>query len=163
MSLLFDHSSRVKEFVGLQLDIKNFGPSSAIGILRDGKLVGGAVYNNFRWPTIQISVAASSPKWASKEMIRAILRYPFVQLDCSRISAVCKETNYRIREFNARTGFIQEGYHPLVYPDGTASLSWGLLRKNCWWLSEEERNGTRESTPEDKIGAPEPIEYDVVS
>ena len=62
--------------------------------------------------------------------IRAMLRYPFVQLSCVRLTAVTPARNVRARAFLARLGFRQEGVHPDALPGGDA-VSYGLLARDA--------------------------------
>lgn len=121
--------------------IADFGASVAIGVSSPGgDLLAGAVYNNWRAPNIEITFAIGSSKWASRGAIACILRYPFVQLGCLRITAFTAARNERARAFlvNPLIGFQQEGYHPNGFPEDDA-VSYGLLRRNCRWLSPNER------------------------
>ena len=107
------------------------GPASvAIGVAHGGEVVAAAIYNNYRPPNIEITFVTSSPRWASKEAIRAMLRYPFVQLGCARLTAVTPAQNRAARAFLARLGFRQEGVHPDALPGGDA-VSYGLLARDA--------------------------------
>lgn len=59
-----------------------FGDSCAIGVASPSGLIAGVVYHDYQpeFETIQLSMAASSPMWARKENLRALLSYPFRQL-----------------------------------------------------------------------------------
>ena len=62
---------------------RGFGKCSAIGILdEDGKLIGGLVYHNFdpEAGVIEISGAATHPRWLTRETIKWMYQYPFHQL-----------------------------------------------------------------------------------
>ncbi|MGB8489126.1 MAG: hypothetical protein WCD67_22890, partial [Xanthobacteraceae bacterium] len=80
-------------WAGARLGIADFSPCVAIGVARGGEVVAAAIYNNYRPPNIEITFVTSSPRWASKEAIRAMLRYPFVQLGCARLTAVTPAQN----------------------------------------------------------------------
>lgn len=113
---------------------------SAIGVADDfGRLLAGAVYNNWRHPNIEITFAVESNRWASREAIACILRYPFVQLKCLRITAYTAARNDRARAFltNPLIGFTQEGYHPNGFPSDDA-VSYGLLREKCRWVKPQD-------------------------
>jgi RimJ/RimL family protein N-acetyltransferase len=72
----------------------------------------------------------SSPRWASRGAIRTLLRYPFVQLRCARITAVTDAHNAQARAFLRRIGFRPEGFHADALPNADA-LSYGLLAKDA--------------------------------
>lgn len=136
--LLFNYDREIKSWVGDQVGVKDFGPSTTIGVVRDGHVVAGAVFNNFSWPSIEITFASTTPRWATKDAVRSILAYPFVQLNCRRLTAITKATNQPARAFLCRLGFEIEGFHPYFFADGDA-ISFGLLRCNCRWIAEEHR------------------------
>lgn len=119
-----------------QLDIPDFGPAAAIGVWRRDKIVAVAVFNNYRWPNIEISFARTDPYWATREAIAAILRFPFVQLQCKRLTAITKAQNKPARAFLERLGFRQEGIHPDTFADDDA-VTYGLLAADAArWLGE---------------------------
>lgn len=150
--LVLDQHEIVARWVGDRTDILDFNPApidgvdypgrlyTAIGVAdSSGALLAGAVYNNWRHPNIEITFAVEHPKWASREAIACILRYPFVQLKCLRITAYTAARNDRARAFltNPLIGFTQEGYHPNGFPSDDA-VSYGLLRENCRWIKPED-------------------------
>jgi len=135
--LIFGADREIAAWVGEQLGIRDFGVSSAIGVARGSKIVAGAVFSNFRWPNIEITFAATTPKWATRQVCGAIMRYPFIQLDCRRVTAVTEATNQPARAFLCRFGFREEGIHPDALPSGDA-VTYGLLRRECRWIAEEE-------------------------
>lgn len=112
-------------------------PAVAIGVAHGHELVAAAIYNNYRPPNIEVTFVTTSPRWASPGAVKRILSYPFLQLDCRRITATTEATNKRACAFLCRLGFEQEGYHPDALPSGDA-VTFGLLRKNAArWLAEE--------------------------
>jgi hypothetical protein len=90
----------------------------------------------------QISMAATTPRWASKATIAALLDYPFVQLGCQRITTLIPGRNFRALRFNIGLGFVQEGIARRGF-GGDDAVILGLLREDAGrWLtsrSEEDR------------------------
>lgn len=124
-------------WVSQRLDIANFGPCVTIGVVHKEHIVAVALYNKYLHPNIEITFATSSPRWQSPGAVRGILSYPFVQLNCKRITATTEATNERTRIFLCRLGFRQEGYHPDVFEHGDA-VTYGLLRKDAArWIEEK--------------------------
>lgn len=142
--LLFGADALVAEWVGKRLGVDDFGPCTAFGITLDGVLIGGAVYNNYRHPAIELSFASDTPKWASKATVSCIFRYPFVELGCLRLTAFTRAGNERARANLLKIGFRQEGYHPHGFPDDDA-VSYGALRENCRWVKNEVRSESAEA------------------
>lgn len=139
--LIFGHSRVLAHWAGSRIGISDFGPCVAIGIAHRNEIVAAAVFNNYRHPNIEITFVTSSPRWASRGAIRAILQYPFVQLRCKRITAITEAANYPARAFLFRLGFHEEGYHPDALPSGDA-VTYGLLAKDAGrWIAEECSHG----------------------
>jgi len=137
--LIFGRDRELARWASERLGGVDFEPCVAIGVAHHGEIVAAAIYNQYRWPDIQITFVTSSPRWASPGAVRAILRYPFIQLRCARITAVTGVSNQPARAFLCRLGFHLEGYHPQALPDGD-SVTYGLLRHDAArWIVEEEK------------------------
>jgi len=128
--LLFNHDAVLTARAGARLGIADFRPCTTIGVAREGVLLAAAIYNNYRPPNIEVTFVTASPRWASKGAIRAMLRYPFMQLGCKRLIAITAEQNTPARAFLLRLGFCEEGLHSDALPTG-AAVSYGLLAANA--------------------------------
>lgn len=136
--MLYGFDQAVARWAGERLRVADWGPCRAIGIVRGGDLVAGVVYSQYRHPNIEVSIATSARSWATPGAIRAIMRYPFVQLGCKRLTATTEATNQRARAFLCRLGFRQEGLHPDALPTGDA-VTYGLLARDAArWIGAEE-------------------------
>lgn len=117
--------------------IDDFGPvtgCAGIGFASSGRIVAGAVYNNFRGHDIQLSFAAEDPRWAVKGNIRAVFHYPFEQLKCARVTAFTSKANRRARKLIEGVGFKMEGVHPKGWDGRQTAISYGMCREDCKWL-----------------------------
>ena len=56
---------------------EEWGPYTALGVVRRGKLVGGVVYHCYRGFDVQISAAFDQVGWALPGTLRALCAYPF--------------------------------------------------------------------------------------
>lgn len=135
--LLYGHNRELALWAGRHLGfdgpIRSTEPT-AIGVIRGGKIVAAAVFYNAGPTSIEITFVTSTPRWASREAIKAILHYPFVQLDRKRLNAITEACNADARAFLERLGFRQEGVHPDGFPSGDG-ISYGLLRADAQrWL-----------------------------
>jgi RimJ/RimL family protein N-acetyltransferase len=113
VTLVFGQDARVHDFVVRH--VPHMGPMrdyAAIGVADDGgRLVAGCLYHNYvpDYGVIEMSIAATTPRWARRDVIRSLLAYPLVQLDCRRVTAVCPSDNARAIRFNLGLGFTREG------------------------------------------------------
>jgi hypothetical protein len=100
----------------------------------DHKLVCGVVYHDLDAAiNIQMSIAADTPKWASKQSLKWFFQYPFEQLDLLRVTALTSSSNLNTQAMLERLGFKQEGVIRKGYGIDDA-LVYGLLREECKWL-----------------------------
>jgi len=135
--MLITGDPRIAAWAGKQLGVRDWGPCESIGVVARGKLVAGAVFHQYRYPNIEISFVTVDRRWATPQTVRGILRYPFLQLGCKRLTAITEATNQPTRAFLCRLGFRLEGMHPDLFESGDA-VSYGLLRKDAEkWLAEE--------------------------
>lgn len=120
-------------------------PCTAIGVAKGGRFIAGLVFNNLRWPSIEVTVAADDKRWCTREVMRVVHHYPFIQHDCLRVTCIVEESNVSTLAFLKHWGFKREGTHPFLFPDGSAGVSLGLYRDQCRWL--EEYPGNRQIIP----------------
>lgn len=78
----------------------------ALGVWRDGELVGGIVYHNWspESAVIELSVGATTPHWMSRRVLRELFAYPFDFLDCRMIAMRVSEYNTHMRSILKRLG-----------------------------------------------------------
>lgn len=115
----------------LALDIEDFMPCRAIGIVRRNSLVAGVVYHQYRpeQGDCELSVASRSKRWASREVLGALLAYPFRQLECRRISARVRADNRAALRFNLGLGWQVEGVIREWYAPGVDAVMLGMTRE----------------------------------
>lgn len=131
-SLLFGADPEIIEWVSRRIDgYDGFENAVAIGVVRQGKIICGVVYHNYRQsgPSIEISFAADDPRWATKTNIHHLLAYPFEQLGCERVTGLVLEDNKTAIKFDEGVGFEQEGRIRRAH-QGKDILIYGLLRED---------------------------------
>jgi len=81
-----------------------------IGVSNSNGMLAGFVYSDWQpeFGTIEMSLAAVSPRWASRRIISFLLAYPFNDLDCQRISVVTSENNQKALRLAQGVGFVKE-------------------------------------------------------
>lgn len=125
-----------------------FGPCAAIGVAAaDGRPLGGVVFSNWQpaCRSIEASFAADSPRWLTRRIIGAMLRYPFVQLDCQRITTLTPRGAVAARRFIDAFGFRREGLVRKGFGDDDAVVS-GLLRRE-WEAGRWAPRGAEAAAP----------------
>lgn len=138
--LLIGHDKEVAEWVREQIGLSDFGLCTAIGVLKDNKLICGVVYNNYmKSPqgvpiSIEMSIAAIDKAWCTRYNIHTLFVYPFIQLNVKRVQTTCPADNPRIRAFNERFGFKLEGIGREAWPLGGDCACYSLLKHECKWI-----------------------------
>lgn len=105
--------------------MRGFGECRAIGVGIGGTIVAGFVY--FNWfpeaRTIEMGLAADTPRWATRSTIRALLAYAFVTCNAQRITLVTSEANDKAIKVALGTGFKREALIERAYgPNENAVL-----------------------------------------
>jgi RimJ/RimL family protein N-acetyltransferase len=108
-----------------------------IGLLRDGKLVGGVLFTRYTGTDICMHVAGNAPGWVTLEFIRAAFRVPFIQLGCRRCSGLVRTDNLAAQRFDEKLGFKREGVLRKADDDGCDLIIYGMLREECKWIKGE--------------------------
>lgn len=135
MRLLFGFDKEVGKFVSDRIEHvgNDWGPMAAIGVIDDNNnLIAGAVYNMYypEHQSIQISMAADSPRWANKAVIKGILDYAFDELNVNRVWTATPHKSERVIKFNQRLGFTKEAVLRDAFGRGSHSTICRLLKKD---------------------------------
>lgn len=79
--------------------------------MKGHEVIAGIIYHNFipEFKNIEMSMVATSPRWATKNVIKQLLSYPFNQLNCQRITTCIASRNQRAIKLNQGLGFKHEG------------------------------------------------------
>lgn len=123
-----------------------WGPFKALGVVRNGKLVGGVVYHGYRVFDIQMSCAFDQVGWALPRTVRALLAYPFVDLGVQRVSAFTGRKNKKARKLLLDLGFTLEGVAKLGLDGFEDAFAFALLKEQCRWLKADGQKNTSRSS-----------------
>ena len=135
MNLVYGRDQEVAEWVAQRAPHAQTGFEKyvAIGIEEKGALIAGCVYNDYRGHSIHVSIASSSPRWATKKTLRAFFGYPFGQLQVERLTAYTGKSMASVRTFLVRLGFVEEGVIRKGFADEDC-IVYGMLREECRWI-----------------------------
>jgi RimJ/RimL family protein N-acetyltransferase len=98
----------------------------AVGVVsEEGKAIAGIVFSDYYpdYGTIQVSVAAETPRWATRGIVAEILSYPFFQLGAQKVWSAMPHDNTRAIRFNKGIGFKQEGILARQFGDKHAVIT----------------------------------------
>lgn len=132
--------SRPKELIAAFVNVRqgfpanaSWGNYTALGLMRDGHLIAGAIYNCFEGANANIHIAADGHFWLTPDFLRAGFVYPFLQLGKRRITAFMPAGNKRAIRLAEKLGFSYEGTLRHYYPQDDA-VNYGMLREECRFL-----------------------------
>lgn len=141
--LVFGRDAEVANWVSERLNDIKFGPGHAIGVVRNGEPVCGVVFHGFhrcmetKAPLgIQASIASTDPRWATRDVLRALFAYPFLQLGVKRITTRCDATNDHVIKFNKRLGFRLESVMRYGWSIEKNAMLFRMLKHECRWLGD---------------------------
>lgn len=112
--LLFGCDKDVADWVASRVPdmVSDFGKCVGIGVMSaDGsRILAGVVYSQYRpkYGTIQASIAAVSPMWATRAVLRGLLYYPFFDAECFKVWACVNIKNTRAQKCIEHIGFKRE-------------------------------------------------------
>jgi len=117
--------------------VESFSNMKTIGVMDEtGNPLGAVVYHEYRDHDIQMSCAADSSRWLTRNILATIFEYPFSQLQCNRVTALTPLRNKHTRQFLEKTGFKQEGIMRRGFNDDDCVI-YGMLREECKWIERE--------------------------
>lgn len=136
-SCLYGQSDMVAAWVAARIEDcgRGFGECQGIGVIGPDGLAAGVVYHNWspECDTIEISVAAATPKWATRAVLTELLHYPFSVLQCRIVLARTAENNLRALKLWRALG-ASEHLLPDLRAEGLGEIV-TLLKKPAWQKS----------------------------
>lgn len=133
IGLAFDQNVVYRHWLYERLEVPFLGYDvQTISVIRNDEIAAVIAYYNFTKRDCFIAAAAEG-FWLTKSVIQVVFRYPFVQLECKRITAICNERNERSIKLVTGLGFKQEG-RVRDYYESADALVLGLLKHECRYL-----------------------------
>lgn len=128
---------RVSAWVGARMGETGparFSSCTAVGLEENGTLIVGVVYDYFNGTNINAHIAAEGHRWLTRAYLHFIFWYPFVQLECNRLTALVPATNLPSRAFVEHLGFTLETLLAEAHPTGDV-LVYRMFRRDCRWTN----------------------------
>ena len=120
--------------------IPDFIPSpgaKALGVVHQGNLVAGVIYERFNGVHMEVSITArKGVLWARPAVLRHLFGYPFNQMGCVAISALVPMSNLWSLSLATNLGFEPEAYVKFAAPDGSPMVVLKMFRENCRWIDQ---------------------------
>lgn len=93
--------------------LTSFRACQAMGVEHDGDMIAGFVFHNWdpKSGTMELSGASTSPRWATRGVIRAAMEYVFDTCGCQMLYA-----KQRLENRAARDGLLKLGGLEVIVP-----------------------------------------------
>lgn len=114
---------RIADYVREKTGIRLTGPYTMLGIIQDGVIVGGMVFNCFSGNDLHITLAG---KVFTRIFIRRVALYVFGELGCLRVSLTTEQP--KVIELAKRFGAKIEGIKRDQFGKGRDGVMLGLLK-----------------------------------
>jgi RimJ/RimL family protein N-acetyltransferase len=134
VELAYNCDDMVRLWVTRELGITIEGECKAIGAVLNGRLIAGAVYNNYAGFMVDIHIATTDKRWCNRRVLKAVFEMAFDTLKCVRLNMMCAKNNKTMRRLASGLGFKQEGCHRKANLGKTDAISYGLLKSECRWI-----------------------------
>ena len=134
VELAYNCDDMIRLWVTRELGITIEGECKAIGAVLDGRLIGGAVYNNYAGFMVDIHIATTDKRWCNRRVLKAVFEMAFDTLKCVRLNMMCAKNNKTMRRLASGLGFKQEGCNRKAHLGTTDAISYGLLKSECRWI-----------------------------
>ena len=143
LNVIYGHDEPLARWACARIPWANYHPDMravgvADGMAADSQLLAVVTFFDYRAPamvngaewynTVECGIAASSPRWASRRVIKEILSIPFRQFKVRKVRLVIPSTNKRALRFAEGIGFTPEGTLRHEYAKGVHACVLGLLR-----------------------------------
>ena len=127
--LMLVQGDAVGEWVSKKVNGEWFKNSSfAIGVLEDGKIVSGCVFDNYNIASVRGTIASDIP--IKRAFIKAILDYPFNVLKVNCVLITVSSANTKSRKFVEKLGFKYLVSIPNACKDGDMEI-YSLVKQDC--------------------------------
>lgn len=116
--------------------ISSFHNAVGIGVMDDGMILGCMVYDNYlpHLSSIAVSIVISDKRCVTRQAIKRMMHYPFIELNLNRITANIDSSNEKSIKLCKKLGFALEGVIREGSLDYRDLLVFGMLKRECKWL-----------------------------
>ena len=122
---------------GLEYDTDWIGANVTMGIVLDGKLIAGIIFNNIR-PNIDVwlTIYTINKRWCNRRVLRCIFNLAFNKMGCRRVSLCVSKDNEISKKLVESLGFVYEGLLRQYRDNGDDCYLYGMLKNECKWRSK---------------------------
>lgn len=143
-NVLFGFDREVAEWVAARVPYyKPDGDTTGLGLVHDGRLVGGAVYDNWNGVNVSSTFALDEKVALRRDTLFMLFNYPFGQLGCRTITNLVASSNVPSLNLTTKLGFEPEAIVRFAAHDGSDMIVLKMWKERCRWLSYGKKGGQR--------------------
>lgn len=134
--VLFGADETVAAWVARSIPGYTVGPGArALGVVQGGDLIAGAIYERYNGVHMEVAITArTGAPWATRQTLKHLFGYPFVQMQCEAITALVPMTNLESLNLATKLGFEMEALVKFAAPDGSPMVVLKMFRDQCKWI-----------------------------
>lgn len=110
------------------------GIAGAIGILRDGAIAAGVVFDHYTGPCVTATIAIDG-RYLPRRLLVAMFNYAYLELTVNKIIVYINQGNLDSMKLAKQLGFTVEAEIKQVYEEGSMFIL-SLVKQNCVWIQE---------------------------
>ena len=118
------------------------GGVTALGWVKEGKIVAGVMYEEFTEASIHATIVVEEQMM--KGFVHKIFDYPFNQLGANKIIVQANTANTESVNLAKRLGFTEEGMIKGAYLDGDRIIL-TMTKDECRWLKELQNEESKDA------------------
>lgn len=133
MSLVFNQNERISDYLIKKKAGNIFYNFQAIGVEKDGELVGGVIYDSYEIGYRCAMSCAGETGWITRKFLNIFFDYPFNQLKVKVITASALSGNIDSCRVLEGCGFKEQVRIPEASKDGDLII-YAMYREDCKYL-----------------------------
>ena len=127
---IYGEDKRVSEYVKQRIPYAQYGFDKCvtIGVEQGGVLVAGIVFFDWfsAWGNVYVAVAGDG-NWCTRKLLRCCYAFPFMQMECKRVTVLVRDGNHPAINLVTRIGFKLEG----IMRGEQSCLVFGILKNEA--------------------------------
>lgn len=127
-SFMIDNQELMLEWIRKVHKFKIESPNCVIGIVRNGRMIGAAVFYNYEERNIELACVGKGS--FTRAVCNMLAKVAFDENDCERITVRVRSDNEYVLKVAQKFGWVQEGVMRKYYGDADCVV-FGLLKQEC--------------------------------